>query len=53
MDSVVISEAPIIPLFYDKAVRFTSKNTQDLGINPLNLLQLKRVKKQAISSEKK
>lgn len=53
MDSIIISEAPVIPLFYDKAVRFTSKNTQGLGINPLNLLQLKRVKKQAISSEKK
>ncbi len=53
MDSIIINEAPVIPLFYDKAVRFTSKNTQDLGINPLNLLQLKRVKKQAIFSKKK
>lgn len=45
MDSIVISEAPVIPLFYEKAVRFTSKHTQDLGSNPLNLLHLKRVKK--------
>lgn len=45
MDSIIISEAPVIPLFYDKVVRFTSKNTQNLGGNPLNLLHLKRVKK--------
>jgi len=45
MDSIIISEAPVIPLFYDKAVRFTSKNIENLGINPLNLLHLKKVKK--------
>src|SRR5690606_31363315 len=45
MDSIIISDAPVIPLFYDKAVRFTSKNIKGLGINPLNSLYLKRVKK--------
>ncbi|MGE4347385.1 MAG: ABC transporter substrate-binding protein [Flavobacteriaceae bacterium] len=45
MDSIVISQAPIIPLFYDKAVRFTSKNIEGLGINPLNSLHLKKVRK--------
>ncbi|MFN3756633.1 MAG: ABC transporter substrate-binding protein [Flavobacterium sp.] len=45
MDSIIISEAPIIPLFYDKAARFTQMNIEGLGINPLNLLSLKRVKK--------
>ncbi|MCB9425415.1 MAG: ABC transporter substrate-binding protein [Flavobacteriales bacterium] len=45
MDSIVISEAPVIPLFYDKVVRFTGKNIQNTGINPLNLLNLKRVRK--------
>lgn len=45
MDKLMIEEAPIIPLFYDKVVRFTGKNVQDLGINPLNLLVLKHVKK--------
>jgi len=45
MDSIIVSEAPVIPLFYDKAVRFTSKKVKNLGLNPLNLLQLKRVKK--------
>ncbi len=46
MDSIVMEEAPVIPLFYDKAARFTGKNVEGLGINPLNLLTLKRVKKQ-------
>ena len=46
MDSIVMEEAPVIPLFYDKAARFTGKNVEELGINPLNLLTLKRVKKQ-------
>lgn len=45
MDSIIIQEAPIIPLFYDKAVRFTQKNVSGLGINPLNLLALKKVQK--------
>jgi len=45
MDSIIIAEAPVIPLFYDKAVRFAGKNVANLGVNPLNLLQLKRVRK--------
>ncbi|MBE99492.1 ABC transporter substrate-binding protein [Flavobacterium coralii] len=45
MDSIVIEEAPVVPLFYDKAARFTRKNVSGLGINPLNLLVLKQVKK--------
>lgn len=46
MDSIITEEAPVIPLFYDKAARFTHKNVSGLGINPLNLLVLKRVKKE-------
>lgn len=46
MDAIVMEEAPVIPLFYDKASRFTRSNISGLGINPLNLLVLKRVKKE-------
>lgn len=46
MDKIIIDEAPIIPLFYDKVARFTQKNVTGLGINPLNLLSLKMVKKE-------
>ncbi len=46
LEQIVVTEAPIIPLFYDKVARFTQKNVKGLGINPLNLLVLKRVYKQ-------
>ncbi|WP_432410287.1 ABC transporter substrate-binding protein [Rasiella sp. SM2506] len=46
MDSLVTSQAPVVPLFYDMAVRFVSKKVSGLGINPQNLLVLKRVKKE-------
>jgi ABC-type transport system substrate-binding protein len=45
MDSVIMSTAPVVPLFYDEVVRFTRKNVRGLGINPVNLLELKQVKK--------
>jgi ABC-type transport system substrate-binding protein len=45
MNQAVIDEAPVVILYYDQVVRFTQKNIQDLGSNPLNLLSLKRVKK--------
>lgn len=45
MDALVMEEAPVVPLFYDKASRFTRSNVTGLGINPLNLLVLKRVRK--------
>ncbi|RZJ71644.1 MAG: ABC transporter substrate-binding protein [Flavobacterium sp.] len=45
MDAIVMEEAPVIPLFYDKASRFTASNVSGLGINPLNLLVLKSVRK--------
>ncbi len=45
MDSIIISQAPIVPLYYDIAVRFVSKKITGLGINPQNFLVLKRVKK--------
>ncbi len=45
MDSIIIEEAPVIPLFYDMAVRFVNKKVSGLGINPQNFLVLKYVKK--------
>jgi len=46
MDSIAMSHAPVVPLFYDEVVRFTQKNVKDLGINPQNLLDLRRVRKE-------
>ena len=44
MDAIVMKEAPITVLFYDEVVRFTQKNIDGLGINPTNLLELKKVR---------
>ena len=46
MDSLVMTSAPIVPLFYDEVVRFTRKEVKGLGINATNLLELKRVRKE-------
>ncbi|QXP72415.1 ABC transporter substrate-binding protein [Tenacibaculum sp. AHE15PA] len=46
MDSIIIEEAPIVPLYYDEVIRFSQKNIQGLGINPVDLLNLKRVRKE-------
>jgi peptide/nickel transport system substrate-binding protein len=45
MDSIVIDQAAVVPLFYDMAVRFVRKEVSGLGINPQNFLFLKKVKK--------
>jgi peptide/nickel transport system substrate-binding protein len=44
MNQIIVSEAVIIPLFYDMAVRFYPKNIKGFKGNPLNLLRLKKVK---------
>ncbi len=46
MDQLVIDHAAIIPLFYDKAARFTQPNVKGLVSNPVNLLTLKTVYKE-------
>ncbi|MFZ6052615.1 ABC transporter substrate-binding protein [Halocola ammonii] len=45
MDSLVMSEAPVIPLFYDQVSHFVRKEVKDLETNSINLLDLKRVRK--------
>ncbi|MFW5658110.1 MAG: ABC transporter substrate-binding protein [Bacteroidota bacterium] len=45
MDSIITSEAVIIPLYYDVVVRFTWSNILNMKANPMNLLDLKQVRK--------
>ncbi|WGD34965.1 ABC transporter substrate-binding protein [Olleya sp. YS] len=45
MDSIVLKNAPVVPLYYDEVIRFTQKNISGLGSNPINMLELKQVKK--------
>ncbi|MFD0992972.1 ABC transporter substrate-binding protein [Tenacibaculum geojense] len=46
MDSIIIDEAPVISLYYDEVIRFSQNNVSGLGINPIDLLDLRKVKKQ-------
>ncbi|MDT0293238.1 ABC transporter substrate-binding protein [Mesonia ostreae] len=45
MDSIMMTQAAVVPLYYDEVIRFTQNDVEGLGINPINLLDLKRVKK--------
>lgn len=45
MDSLVMAEAPIIPLYYDVVVRFVRHEISGLQSNAMNLLDLRRVRK--------
>ena len=51
MDSIIIDEAPIVPLYYDMAIRFVNKDVSGLGINPQNFLFLKEVKKRSNAAQ--
>ena len=46
MDKIIVEEAPIVPLYYDKVIRLIQNNINGLSKNPMNLLTLKRVQKE-------
>jgi len=46
MDSLVMAEAPVVPLYYDQVLRFYPKSIKGLEGNAMNLLDLKTVRKQ-------
>lgn len=41
MDSLIIVESPMVPLYYDEVLRFVNKRVKNMGINPFNSLSLK------------
>jgi peptide/nickel transport system substrate-binding protein len=45
MEMLIIDDAPVIPLYYDEVIRIVDKNISGLSINPMNLLNLKSVRK--------
>lgn len=45
LDSLIIDNAIIVPLYYDEVVRFKQNNIKGLEINSTNLLELKSVSK--------
>ncbi len=47
-DSVLISQAPVLIMYYDKSIRLVQNNVIGLGNDAANRLILKRVRKQAM-----
>lgn len=45
MDRIMMAESPVIVLYYDQVLRFAGNEVKGLGINPMNLLMLKRTRK--------
>jgi oligopeptide transport system substrate-binding protein len=45
MEKLVIEEAPVIPLYHDKVIRLVNKQCQGMNVNPMNLLDLRMVRK--------
>jgi peptide/nickel transport system substrate-binding protein len=45
MEMLIIDDAPVIPLYYDEVIRIVDKNISGLSNNPMNLLNLKSVRK--------
>lgn len=46
MDQMLMDDAPIVPLYYDQIIRLVHKNIKNFTTNPMNLLNLKMVKKE-------
>lgn len=44
MDAMLVADAPVVVLYYDKVVRFTRAEVTGMETNPVNMLNLKRVR---------
>lgn len=44
MDSLAISGAPLIPLYYDQRLHFLQQGVTGFSSNPMNLIEVKRVR---------
>ena len=45
MDKLIVESAVVVPLYYDRVLRFINKNITGFESNAMNLLDLKRVRK--------
>ncbi|MDR0603131.1 MAG: ABC transporter substrate-binding protein [Bacteroidales bacterium] len=45
MDNLIMEDAPVVILYYDRVLRFTQKDIEGLENNAMNLLTLKKVRK--------
>ena len=46
MDRLVVRDAPVLALYYDEVIRLTQRNVRGLTPNPMNQLELERVRKE-------
>jgi oligopeptide transport system substrate-binding protein len=49
MDKIIIEDAPVVPLWYDMAIHLVHTNIKNFPPNSLNLLELRRTKKESQS----
>jgi len=45
LDSIIIANAVVVPLYYDEVVDFISAKVSGFRVNPMNMLELKYVRK--------
>ncbi|ULQ54412.1 ABC transporter substrate-binding protein [Flavihumibacter fluvii] len=50
MDSILIGDAPVVPLWYDEVIHFVQPNVVDFQSNAQNLLELRRVRLRTVSN---
>lgn len=48
LDKMIIDSNPVVPLYYDEVVRLVNKRITALPLDPLNSLDLRRVRKNAV-----
>ena len=46
MNRLVMTDAPVVVLYYDEVLRFVNNHVKGFGSNPMNLLTLKHVTNQ-------
>ncbi len=45
LDSIIIEDAAVVPLYYDEVVDFLQKDIKGFVVNPMNMLELKYIRK--------
>lgn len=44
MDSIIVDQVPVIPLYYDRVTHFIRNEVEQFSTNPVNMLDLRRVR---------
>jgi oligopeptide transport system substrate-binding protein len=46
MENIIMEQAPVVPLYYDEIIRLVQNNISNLPQNAINLISLKKVRKE-------